>query len=172
MTRLGRTLPLPGVVLAGTVGVVALGVWLLAGAPLPGGGGDAEHEAGWPPPAEVVALGRAVYQANCAVCHGQSGEGEPNWKTPNADGTYPAPPHDSTGHTWHHSDSLLSEIVREGGSRFNSASFRSSMPAWGGVLTGEQIEAVIAYLKTLWGPEERAFQAEVSEQDPLPTVLP
>jgi mono/diheme cytochrome c family protein len=59
--------------------------------------------------------------------------------------------------------------VREGGSRFNSASFRSRMPAWGGVLTGEEIEAVIAYLKTLWGPEERAFQAEVSAQ---PTASP
>ena len=93
---------------------------------------------GWPPPAVFLERGGAIYQASCASCHGRRGEGEPNWKTPNADGTYPAPPHDASGHTWHHTDALLFEIVRDGGSRYNSASFRSRMPAWGTTLSDDE----------------------------------
>lgn len=114
-----------------------------------------------------VAQGKALYATNCASCHGGNGEGEPNWKSPNADGTYPAPPHDATGHTWHHSDKLLLEIIRDGGARFESATFKSRMPAWGDRLSDEERQAVLAYLKTLWGPDERRFQAEASARDPL-----
>ena len=121
------------------------------------------------PPAStaVVERGNVIYQANCAVCHGPSGEGEsPAWKTPNADGTYPGPPHDSTGHTWHHADQLLFDIVKDGGSRFNSPTFRSRMPASGGTLTDDEIRAVLAYIKTLWGPGEREAQRGVTERAP------
>ncbi len=151
------------------VGVV-VGAWLLAGAPLPGAEAPREKLTGWPPSPEVVTLGHAVYRANCASCHGANGEGEPNWKSQNADDTYPAPPHDASGHTWHHADGLIFEIVRDGGSRYNDAAFRSRMPAWGAALTDEEVRAVIVYLKTLWGPKERALQAEVSKQNPLPTI--
>lgn len=137
-----------------------------------GEGDDAREIAGWPPAADIVERGGVIYRTHCAVCHGQDGEGEPNWTVQNADGTYPAPPHDSSGHTWHHSDGLLFEIVRDGGSRFETASFRSRMPAWGDVLSDEEIRAVITYLKTLWGSEERAFQAEVSDRDPFPVDPP
>lgn len=114
-----------------------------------------------------VAQGAALYATNCASCHGAQGEGEPNWKSSNPDGTYPAPPHDATGHTWHHSDKLLLEIIRDGGARYNSATFTSRMPAWSDRLTDEDMHAVLVYLKTLWGPEERRFQAEASGRDPL-----
>lgn len=114
-----------------------------------------------------VAQGKALYAANCASCHGARGEGEPNWKGSNPDGTYPAPPHDATGHTWHHSDKLLLEIIRDGGARFESATFKSRMPAWGDRLSEEERGAVLAYIKTLWGPDERGFQAEASARDPL-----
>lgn len=109
-----------------------------------------------------------MYRANCATCHGPRGEGEPNWKTPNADGTYPAPPHDASGHTWHHTDALLFEIVRDGGSRYNSTSFRSRMPAWGASLSDEDIRSVLAYIKTLWGQAERATQAQITQQQASP----
>jgi mono/diheme cytochrome c family protein len=42
------------------------------------------------------------------------------------------------------------------------------MPAFEGKLGDDEIKAVIIYLKTLWGPSERQFQAEVSKQDPFP----
>lgn len=163
----GRT-PLRLAVVLG-VGALVLVAGLSAGCSLLGDDGGTEEIAGWPPPAAVVDLGRAAYEANCAVCHGQNGEGAPNWQEQTAGGVYPAPPHDSSGHTWHHADGLLFEIVRDGGSQFDTASFRSGMPAWGGVLTDGEIRAVITYLKTFWGPEERAFQFEVSEQDRFPS---
>lgn len=114
----------------------------------------------------VVRLGEAVYQANCTSCHGASGEGEPNWQSRKPDGTLPAPPHDASGHTWHHADEELLRIIRLGGqAAYGGAGFVSGMPAFGDTLSDEEITAVLAYLKTLWGDEERAYQAERSGQD-------
>lgn len=31
--------------------------------------------------AGAVALGQSVYAANCATCHGQRGEGQPDWQS-------------------------------------------------------------------------------------------
>lgn len=36
---------------------------------------------------------------------------------------------------------------------------RLTMPAFGAILSDAEIAAVIAYLKTLWTDEQRAFQA-------------
>lgn len=63
----------------------------------------------------AVERGTPLYAENCASCHGVNLEGQPNWRSPNADGTPPAPPHDDTGHTWHHSDKLLFEYTKLGG---------------------------------------------------------
>lgn len=159
----------PGSMVVAALAAVSVAVWLLAGGPLPGSGEEADEPPGWPPPRDVIARGRLVYQSNCVTCHGANGEGEPNWKVQHPDGAYPAPPHDATGHTWHHSDGLLFEIVRDGGARFESPTFRSRMPAWGANLSDEEIRAVITYLKSLWGSRERAFQAEMSRDQPFPT---
>ena len=64
---------------------------------------------------EQIALGGELYGENCARCHGANLEGEPDWWARRPDGSYPAPPHDRTGHTWHHSDAELRDIVRDGG---------------------------------------------------------
>lgn len=113
-----------------------------------------------------VALGKQVYVENCAGCHGPNGEGEvPDAPLkPNADGLFPAPPHDSTGHTWHHSDALIREIIEEG--RVDDG-FKP-MPAFGDVLTQEQIDAVMVYIKTWWTPEQIEIQATVSAQESQP----
>ena len=63
---------------------------------------------------ELVTLGAQVYVEHCASCHGRNLEGEPNWRYRRADGTLPAPPHDETGHTWHHSDEHLFRMTKEG----------------------------------------------------------
>ncbi|MBI2855620.1 MAG: cytochrome c [Chloroflexi bacterium] len=117
---------------------------------------------------QVVALGQSIYQSNCAVCHGFQGEGQPNWRTQNPDDTYPAPPHDSTGHTWHHGDGLLFEVVSRGGQIYASPGFRSAMPPFGEQLEAQEIRAVLTYLKSFWGPQERSAQAEQSLRDPFP----
>ena len=108
----------------------------------------------------VVERGGELYQANCASCHGADLAGAPNWKTPNEDGSYPAPPHDSSGHTWHHSDRVLIEISRDG-----SDFPQPRMPAFGDRLTDEDIEAIVEFIKSSWGPQEKAYQSQVTEQE-------
>jgi mono/diheme cytochrome c family protein len=118
--------------------------------------------------ARLVELGGPVYAANCAVCHGARGEGTPNWQTRGADGALPPPPHDSTGHTWHHGDGLLFRIVRDGCATYQVGPEPCGMPAFGADLSDEEVRAVIEFMRTWWGPEERAFQEEVTLNDPFP----
>jgi mono/diheme cytochrome c family protein len=110
---------------------------------------------------QAVARGEALYLQYCASCHGVDLSGDADWKTPGPDGAYPPPPHDSSGHTWHHPDALLLEIIRDG-SPFQP----SNMPAFGSVLSDEDIMAILEYLKANWGADEREFQRSVTEQDP------
>src|SRR5688500_20019378 len=64
--------------------------------------------------AAQIAQGHALYGAHCAKCHGKNLEGQPNWRTPLPSGRLPAPPHDKTGHTWHHADDALSGLPKLG----------------------------------------------------------
>ncbi|MBA2337309.1 MAG: cytochrome c [Acidimicrobiia bacterium] len=109
---------------------------------------------------ERVARGEELYQANCSSCHGPDLSGDPDWKTPNRDGSYPPPPHDSSGHTWHHSDQLLLEIIRDG-----SDFAETRMPTFGEQLRDDDIRAILEYFKANWGPQERAFQWQVTWQE-------
>jgi S-disulfanyl-L-cysteine oxidoreductase SoxD len=136
-------------------GIVAAAV--LAGCA--GDGGPQPSLEGLDP--EMVARGERLYLQHCAVCHGRNLEGAPNWQTPNPDRSYPPPPHDSSGHTWHHPDRVLLEIVRDG-----SPWPQSRMPAFGHVLSDDDILAVLEFFRAHWGPEEREFQRRVTEQDP------
>ncbi len=114
-----------------------------------------------PPPLnpQKVAQGQELYNQYCAACHGINGEGQSDWKIRNEDGSYKPPPHDTTGHTWHHSDDLLLEIVTQG-----SDFPQSQMPTFGKQLSDEEVEAILEYIKTWWGSEERAFQWQVTWQ--------
>jgi mono/diheme cytochrome c family protein len=121
-----------------------------------------------------VALGRQVYVVYCAACHGPNAEGAtPNWKQPDANGNFPAPPHDDTGHTWHHADGLLYEITRDGfRDPLKPPDSPLTMPAFGDKLSDAEIRAVITYFKSLWSEQSRLFQWEVTQQQPFPTVTP
>ena len=62
-----------------------------------------------------------------------------------------APPHDETGHTWHHSDAYLIESVKAGGARLTGQNVGvSPMPAYGEILSYEEITAVFSYIKSTW----------------------
>ena len=104
-----------------------------------------------------IAMGRALYTQHCASCHGDRLQGQPNWRERKPDGRLPAPPHDETGHTWHHSDEQLFELTKKGVSAI-VPNYQSDMPAFEGVLTDEQIRAVLAFIKSTWSPETRRRQ--------------
>ena len=108
---------------------------------------------------ELVARGRVVYQESCAACHGARLEGQPNWRQMKPDGTLPAPPHDVTGHTWHHSDQLLFQITKFGSASVAGPGFKSGMPVYEGVLEDADIWAVLAYIKSHWPADIQAAQS-------------
>lgn len=111
------------------------------------------------PDAYDVRAGKALYQANCAVCHGDKLQGQPNWQTPLASGERPAPPLDATGHAWHHGDDRLVAAIRDGS---------PPMPAFGAVLKETDIQALIAYIKSTWPLATLAQQPKASGAAPEP----
>ncbi len=109
-----------------------------------------------PDDAATVALGAEVYGAECATCHGSALEGRPDWRSPGADGLLPAPPHDATGHTWHHDDATLFALTKLGLAAMMDDAPPSAMPAFEGVLTDAEIVAVLSYIKSTWPADVRA----------------
>lgn len=89
------------------------------------------------PPASPVERGRATFVRMCSGCHGMNGTG----------GGMPAlnqqtPPRDLTDPTFQaeRTDEQLAFVVRNG---------KGNMPAFGVTLTAEQIQELIAYVRTL-----------------------
>ena len=109
---------------------------------------------------ELVARGEVVYAEHCATCHGKDLEGEPDWQRRRSDGTLPAPPHDATGHTWHHSDELLFRLTRDGPGAVAGDDYRTTMPAYAGILSDREIWAVLAYIKSRWPEDVRRAQSQ------------
>ncbi len=103
--------------------------------------------------AEAIALGEAVYADHCASCHGAGLEGEPDWRTVKENGLRPAPPHDETGHTWHHSDDQLFDLTKHGLTAVlarRGIEYESDMIGFGDVLSDEEILAALGYIKSTW----------------------
>lgn len=111
-----------------------------------------------------VSKGRAIYTAHCAACHGARLEGQPNWRERGANGRLPAPPHDPSGHTWHHPDQVLFEIVKYGlvPGRTAPQGYQSDMPAYAGALSDQDIRDVLAYIKSNWPQSVRAVQEKAT----------
>ena len=104
--------------------------------------------------ADKVTEGENLYMQYCAECHGVDLKGSPTWKQSLPDGSLPPPPQDDTGHTWHHSDNQLIEIIKNGG----NPDFNSKMPAFGDKLTEHQIISILEFLKSKWSVEAREAQ--------------
>ena len=105
--------------------------------------------------ASKIARGRELYSSNCAACHGAKLEGQPDWRKRLPNGRFPAPPHDESGHSWHHTDEVLFAITKNGLVPPNApADYESDMPAFAGKLSDEEIWAVLAYIKSHWTSKE------------------
>ena len=100
------------------------------------------------PKANSVGKGVQLYAANCQVCHGdREAQGS----------TGRAPPHNDTGHTWHHPDAQLKDWVLNG-------KFPGAMPPFRDALTEEQVDTILSYIKTWWTTEQRESQADISQR--------
>ena len=120
---------------------------------------------------KIVELGKQVYAEQCAACHGEKLEGQPDWMSPGPDGLLPAPPHDETGHTWHHTDTLLFELTKFGIAKLAGLeNHKTNMPAYENLLTDEEIIAVLSFIKSTWPPDVRSrhdqMNALAGEQEP------
>jgi|GEM_PF-480677 len=113
-----------------------------------------------PTQGELWLQGQALYQQHCASCHGSNLEGQTNWRQRKADGKLPAPPHDESGHTWHHPDAELIAITRDGMVPGVTApeGYQSDMPGFGKILSDAEIELILGYIKSFWS--DRALQAQ------------
>lgn len=107
--------------------------------------------------------GKTLYAEHCAACHGADLQGQPDWQSPGPDGVLPAPPHDETGHTWHHSNAQLFDYTQLGGAevgkRLGIKGFASRMPGFGETLSNAEIRDVLGYIRSTWPAREREVQA-------------
>ncbi|MEH6391427.1 MAG: cytochrome c [Sulfitobacter sp.] len=112
-----------------------------------------------------LASGKALYQENCASCHGSNLEGQADWKIRLPNGRLPAPPHDESGHTWHHPDRVLVDIVNRGTAAIVGGGYESDMPGFGDVLSDEEVIAILDYIKSTWPARARDAQAKITQGD-------
>ena len=117
-----------------------------------------------PDNAQQVARGKSVYAQYCVACHGAHLEGQANWRERLPSGRMPAPPHDASGHTWHHPDAMLFGMTKYGlvPGKYSPPGYQSDMPAFSGALSEAEIWAVPAYIKSSWPPNMRRTQQEMT----------
>jgi mono/diheme cytochrome c family protein len=107
--------------------------------------------------AAQLTFGAKLYAERCAACHGAKLEGQANWQEALSNGRMPAPPHDASGHTWHHSDEELLTITKKGLTAVVPG-YESDMPAFEGSLSDDEIRAILAFIKSTWPKTEREYQ--------------
>ncbi len=118
-------------------------------------------EPGKNPDAASIALGKTVYDRSCASCHGANLEGQPDWQRRLPSGRLPAPPHDDSGHTWHHPDEVLFGITKYGVvPPYAPPGYQSDMPAFKDALSDREIRAVLAFLESRWSPKVLQWRRE------------
>lgn len=111
-----------------------------------------------------VTRGAELYTEQCAACHGANLEGQPDWRRPGPDGIMGAPPHDVTGHTWHHDTPLLLEYTLLGGQAALEArgvtGFESGMPAFEEALSEDEVLTILAYIRSSWPEQAQDMQSQ------------
>ena len=111
----------------------------------------------------ALSRGEQLYNANCLQCHGGREGGQMM--------DYP-PKHNANGHTWHHPDCELKQVILNGSDEMtemmrqmmNVPTTVPRMPAWKDKLSDEDIAAILAFVKTMWTEEERQYQERITRQ--------
>lgn len=87
--------------------------------------------------------GRELYGYYCALCHGKEGNAD-GFNAYNLD-TVPIQ-HSDPAQTGTLSDGQIMRIITEGGGALGRS---PEMPAWGGILSDEEISHITVYIRTL-----------------------
>ena len=96
--------------------------------------------------AQDAAAGKEIYEQYCALCHGPQGKGDGSLSA-NLD---PKPRNHTDGAYMNAlTDAHLLKVVGEGGA---AAGLSPIMPAWKGILSAQQIQDVVAFVRTLAVP--------------------
>jgi len=115
------------------------------------------------PTLTALMRGEQLYIANCQVCHlGREGGQMMD---------YP-PRHNANGHTWHHPDCELKQVILNGGDEMTAMMRQmmsvpdsvARMPAWKDKLSNDDIDAILAFIKTWWTEDQRRAQAQITQQ--------
>jgi mono/diheme cytochrome c family protein len=112
---------------------------------------------------KLVERGKVVYAEECARCHGANLEGQPDWRHRLPNGRMPAPPHDPTGHTWHHSDRQLFDMTKFGPGALVPG-YQSDMPGFQDKLSDSDIWAVLSYIESKWPTDIREKQQRMNRE--------
>lgn len=113
----------------------------------------------------TILLGKSVYVQNCASCHGVNLEGQKDWMSRLPDGLMPAPPHDKTGHTWHHSDKYLFMITKYGIEDIIGQKYPNNMPAYKDILSDKEIISVLSYIKSTWPNRIKKIHDQINARE-------
>ena len=114
---------------------------------------------------DIVELGKTVYFQNCASCHGVKLEGQKDWMSRLPNGLMPAPPHDETGHTWHHSDKYLFMITKYGIEDIIGQKYPNNMPVYKDILSDKEIISVLSYIKSTWPNKVKKIHDQINDRE-------
>ena len=114
---------------------------------------------------DIVERGQSIYIQNCASCHGVKLEGQKDWMSRLTDGLMPAPPHDETGHTWHHSDKYLFMITKYGIEDIIGQNYLNNMPAYKDILSDKEIISVLSYIKSTWPNKVKKIHDQINDRN-------
>lgn len=107
----------------------------------------------------LLAQGERVYRQHCAGCHAADASGAPNWRKRDTEGFFPPPPLNGSGHAWHHSTAVLTDLIRNG-----SPGGKGRMPAWEDKLSAQEITAVIVWFQSLWSQQVYDAWLEIQQR--------
>jgi len=110
----------------------------------------------------MIARGKIVYETYCVSCHQVNLSGAENWKELDEDGHRKAPPLNGTGHTWHHDDTSLHNIIKYGLAKIVK-NYEGKMIAFGDKINDKQIDSVLSYIKSHWEGEIYERQISISK---------
>ena len=110
----------------------------------------------------MIARGKIIYESNCVSCHQVNLVGAENWKGLDEDGHRKAPPLNGTGHTWHHDDASLHNIIKYGLAKIVK-SYDGKMLGFGDNLKDQDIDSALAYIKSFWPDDVYQQQINLSK---------